>query len=462
MTLTQLINILKAKLSLIGFITFNAVAIGLLLSLVVPKMYKAQTSVIINYKTTDPISGVSIPPQLMPGFMATQADIIGSKNVALAVVNKLKLNTDPLYTANYEGDGPIEDWIAESLLRKLEVTPSRNSNIIDIVFKDKSPELTASVTNAFAEAFIQKSVELNAGPSKNAASFYTSQIGKLKQNLEKANAEFSNFQKENNIVSADGSLDVETARMNDLSQQLVMAQAQLMEAQSRQRSVSSGSIDSPDIASNGAVQSLKAQLTAAEAKLAEIAINFEKNHPEYVAAQTQIDQIKEALNKQIQSTSKTVVGSTSIYAQREREIRAALAQQKQKVLALNEKRNQLKILEQTVKSAQDAYNVASGRYTQSNFEGESNGSNISILSKASTPRNAYFPNLKLNLLLALALGLFFGAAYVIGQELLDRRVRSVEDLESLLKATSYGVYPKYGSTKSVGLKLPFTNVKLLK
>ena len=303
--------------------------------------------------------------------------------------------------------------------------------------------LAATVANGFADAFIKKSIEFTVNPSRNAASFYTNQIEVLKKNLEKANQAFSDYQQQNNIVSADGSLDVETARMNELSQQLVLAQAQLMETQSRQNNVNRNNEDAPDIATNTLVQGLKSQLTAAEAKLADVKTNYDKNHPEYIAAETQIEQLKLALKAQIKSATKTFSGNTSIFSQREYEIRNALNLQKQKVLSLNDKRSKLKILEQAVNTAQEAYNTASEKFSQNNLEGESNQSNITILNKATTPAKAYFPNLKLNVLAALLAGLFLGVAYVIGRELLDRRVRSVEDLESILEVPSFGEYPKF-------------------
>jgi len=447
MTLTQLISILRAKLGLIITITFCMVVTAIFLSVILPKKYRATSAIIVNYKYTDPITGATIPPQLMPGYMATQVDIISSNNIALEVVEQLKLDQNKELVEKFQdetplGEAELKNQMADYLLKGLYVLPSRTSNIIEMTYKNESPELAANVANGFADAFIKKSIEFTVNPSRNAASFYTNQIEVLKKNLEKANQEFSDYQQKNNIVNMDGSLDVETSRMNDLSQQLVLAQSQLVESQSRQSNVSRNNEDAPDIATNSVVQGLRSQLTLAEAKLAEVETNFDKNHPEFIAAKTQIDQLNQALKTQIKSATKTVSGNTSIFAQREYEIRNALNIQKQKVLSLNDKRSKLKILEQAVSAAQQAYNTASQKFTQNNFEGESNQSNITILNRAISPTSAYFPNLKINILAAMLAGLFFSIAYVIGRELLDRRIRSLEDLESILEEPSFGEYPK--------------------
>jgi uncharacterized protein involved in exopolysaccharide biosynthesis len=46
--------------------------------------------VLLNAKGVDPVTGVTLPGQLLPGYMATQVDIITSKNVALRVVDRLR------------------------------------------------------------------------------------------------------------------------------------------------------------------------------------------------------------------------------------------------------------------------------------------------------------------------------------------------------------------------------------
>jgi uncharacterized protein involved in exopolysaccharide biosynthesis len=62
---------------------------------VLPKTYKATASVLLNYKGMDPVTGLTMPGQLLPGYMATQIDIISSKNVALRVVDRCKLAEKP-------------------------------------------------------------------------------------------------------------------------------------------------------------------------------------------------------------------------------------------------------------------------------------------------------------------------------------------------------------------------------
>ena len=64
------------------------------------------------------------------------------------------------------------------------------------------------------------------------------------------------------------------------------------------------------------------------------------------------------LNRQIRTTSNSVGNNARILQQREGEIRAALAAQKSKVLALNTARDEIAVLNKEVENAQLVYQAA--------------------------------------------------------------------------------------------------------
>src|SRR3954463_12560584 len=91
MNARQFLFILLARRKLILGVLAATVLLTLAVNLVQSSTYKATASVLLNYKGVDPLTGVTTPGQLLPGYMATQIDIIGSKHVALRAVNALKL-----------------------------------------------------------------------------------------------------------------------------------------------------------------------------------------------------------------------------------------------------------------------------------------------------------------------------------------------------------------------------------
>lgn len=443
MNFNQFLLILRVRYKVVLITLLLSFVVTLAVNLLLPKTYKATTSLVLNYKGVDPVTGIALPALLMPGYMATQVDIISSRSVALRVVDDLKLADGAVvrgqFIANADGKGTIRDWLADLLLKKMEVVPSRESSVIDISFKGADPQFSAEVANAFASAYQQISIRLKIEPSQKASGYFTNQISLLREALEKTQNKLSVYQQAHGIVNADNRLDVESARLNDLSSQLVLAQGQSMEASSRQRQAQSGLGVSPDVLGNPLVQNLKASLSIAEAKFADTSQRVEKNHPQYQSAKSEVDKLRSNLDEQIKLASGGVAGNAQILRQREAEIRSALALQTTKVMALNSARDELKVLTTEMENAQRTYEGASARYSQTNMEGQSNQSDIAVLNIAVAPIVPSNPKVLINMLVSIFLGTMLGLSFGLMAEMMDRRVRSTEDLINVLGVPVLGV-----------------------
>jgi chain length determinant protein EpsF len=437
MNLHQFLLILRARRKLILATLAVTVLLTLAFSLVQQKTYKATASVLLNYKGVDPLTGLTMPGQLLPGYMATQIDIISSKNVALRVVDALKLATSQAVLAQFnattDGRGSVRDWLADLLLKKLDIVPARESSVVEISFKGADPAFVSAVANAFADEYQRVTVQLKAEPMKKASTYFNEQTKLLRDNVETAQARLSKYQQEKGIVSLDfNRVDVELGRLNDLSQQLVAAQGQAIEAGSRERMARGASADSPDVGNNPLIQNLKVGLASAEAKFAEVAQRLARNHPLYQSARAEVDKMRADLNTALGSVSRSVGNNAAVLRQREDELRSALAAQKVKVLELNRARDELGVLLKDMDSAQRAFDAASQRLSQTRIEASSEQSDISILNPAVPPMDPSGPRVLLNTLVSVLLGTVLGVGLGLLIEMFNRPIRSSGDLHELL------------------------------
>lgn len=432
----------KIVLLALGMTILGAVAISLMQS----KTYTAGVSMVVNYKGVDPVTGLSAPAQLMPGYIATQVDIIRSKSVALKVVDDLGLDKKPETQAAFNeatgGRGTVRDWVADGLLTKLDVVPARESSVLSINFRGGDPQFVSTVANAFANAYLDVSVQLKTDPVQRASGYITTQIKTLRDRFEQAQTRLSTYQKENDIYSADNRLDVETTRLNELSNQLVMVQSQSMDAVSRRRQVEGNAGNSPDVMNNPLIQNLQSSLSLAEAKLADTAQRLSPNHPQYIAAKSEVDKLRSNLQAQMRISSNSVVATADITQRREGELRAAVAAQKAKVQSLNGARNTFNILTNEAENARRAYEAASQRLNLISLEGESKQADIAVLTAATPPLYASGPRMLINIALAIVAGTILGLGAVLGLELLDGRVRSASHLSDAFDLPLLGVIGK--------------------
>lgn len=465
MNFTQFLLVLRARKRIILTTMFSVTALVLVGSLLWPNSYKATASVVLNYKGVDPVSGLTMPGQLLPSYVATQLDIIGSKRVALAVVDSLKLASSPAvieqFNADTQGKGTVRDWLAALLLKKLDAQPSRESSVVDINFSGSDPQFVAAVANAFAEEYQKVNVQLKVDPMRKASAYFDSQTRMLRDNVDAAQSRLSKYQQEHGIVSLDNRLDVESNRLNDLSAQLVMAQAQLAEANSRQNmAAGANGAESPDVAANPLIQNLKANLNVAESKFAEVSQRLSPNHPQYQSAKAELDKLRTELAQQVKVISNSVGNNATVLRQREASIRAALAEQKAKVLELNRTRDELAGLQKDAEGAQRAYDATSMRLSQTRLEGQSEQSDVVILTPAVPPIQPSFPRPFLNTIVGLFLGAIIGLGMGLLREMLDRRVRSDSDLVALTSVPLLGAVNWANAPQPSRIKKIFTPRKL--
>ena len=246
MTFGQFLSILRARWWVVALVLGLTVATTLLVSLLLPRQYTATASVVVDFKP-DPVSAFAFGGGASPAYMATQVDIIRSERVAQRVVRNLNLNENPQVRQQWldetGGEGNIEVWLASVFQKQMDVVPSRESSVIAVSYKAPDPRFAAGLANAFAQAYIDTALELRTDPARLYSTFFENRAKEARETLEKAQSKVSAFQKQAGIIATDERLDVETARLNELSSQATMMQALLAESASRQAQAQGGQGD---------------------------------------------------------------------------------------------------------------------------------------------------------------------------------------------------------------------------
>ncbi len=449
MNVHQIVLILRARFGLILLTWLATVTVAVAVALILPPRYTASTSLVLEMKGIDQITGTVLPAQvLMPNFMATEIDIIQSHAVALKVVKTLNLAASAATKVQFEkagGKGSIEDWLAGQLLKKLDVKPSRESRIVEVIFTSVDPDFAATIANGFAQAYIQTNLAMKVAPAKESADWFDGQLVQLREQVEHAQARLSKYQTEKGITSTDQKLDVEAAKLAEISSQLVQIQAQAYENASRQRQLDEfiskhRNVDSlPEVLASPVIQDLKSRLSAAESRLSQASNTLGVNHPEYQRAQSEVTSLRKKLSDEINTAASVIGNNLRITQSRERELRDAVSAQKARLLDLNRHRDELGVLMKEVDNAQRAYEAASQRHSETSLGSRINQGDVVVLNPAIPPVEPAFPKLPLIVALSIVVGGMLGTVMALVAELLDRRVRGLEDLMESVGTHAWGV-----------------------
>lgn len=446
MTLRQLIAILLARKWTVALVTALTVLTAAVLSFALPPRYTATATVFVDLRAFDRVAVTDTPLPFATSYMATQLDIIRSQRVAQEAVRALGLERFAGLRERFEretgGRGPFEAWVAETLLKELDVRPSRESSVIDVSFSARTARDAADVANAFANAYIYTQVRLRVDPAERNAAVLAERSTGLRAELDRAQRELSTFQREKGLAVSDEKLDSEVARLEQLTKELALAQAQAAEARTRQR-VASGADPAavPEVIGNPLVQSLKGELSKLEGKLRELDAKLGPAHPQYLAAAAEVDSARRRLNAEARNVVDGITSAARIAENREAQLRRVVDTQKANVLALRQARDQAGLMSRDLEGAQKALDASRDRLTTARLESQIKQSNVSILAQAVEPPKPAFPKPKLNIALALVLGSMLGTGVAIGREVSDQRVRSEEDLRAAADLPLLGAIP---------------------
>ena len=454
MSIKQILRILWARKWLVLALLVLVSAGGVATTLLMPKQYTAESAMIVEMRI-DPVLGALAPSLAAPSYLATQIDILRSERVASRVVKMLGVERSPSAVAQWReatnAKIPLERYYANLLQRGLGIEPSRGSNVINVSFSAPDPGFAQAAANAFVQAYMDISVELRVAPARQSATFLDDQTKVLRANLETSQAKLSKFQQDKGIVVSDERFDQENARYQALSTQLSAAQADRVEAQTRQRN--SGRESSIDILNSPAVQGLKGQLATAETKMTELSAIVGKNHPSRIQLEAQIGELRQ----QIASESRRVSGGTSSVSrgteQKVAELQSMVDEQKKRLQTLRADRDLEAVIKRDVDTAQRAYEAISGRVGQYTLESQNNQANTRLLSPAVEPLEPSRPKVMVGVLLSIVGGLAVGVLAALGWELIDRRVRDPEDLMVLAGVPVIGVLRPEGSRRPVFRRL---------
>jgi polysaccharide biosynthesis transport protein len=388
MTLTQFLSILKARWWVALVVLAVSVLATLAVSLVWPKQYKAIASVVIDYKP-DPISAI-FGAGATPTLMATQVDIIKSDRVAERVVRLLKLAENPQLRTQWQteakGQGTIESWLASLFQRNMDVEPSRESSVISISYKAADPRFAAALANAFAQAYIDTTLELRVDPARRYGSFFETRSKEAREALEAAQSKLSSFQKDKGIIATDERIDIENSRLNELSSQYTTLQAIASESGSRERQAQGRDAERlVDVLGNPLLTGLKGDITRGEAALQQMTTRLGDNHPQVLEARANLAELRKRLESETAKVTGSVSVSNTINRQRVAEVKASLDAQRARVLQMKAVRDEGLVLVREVDNAQRTYDAILQRVTQSSLESQSTQSNVNLLTQAVAP-----------------------------------------------------------------------------
>lgn len=453
MNLYQFLSILRARRVLALTVFLLTLALALAWTLLRPGQFTARAPILVDVRNQDPLAGPNWSNIVPAAVMATQMDIARSDRVAQRVVEMLGLENDPKARADWQqataGRGTLKAWLAADLQANLDVKPARESNIIQIAYTARTPELAARVANAFAQAYLDVALDIKTDPARRYSSWFDEQLGYARKKLEEAQGRLTAYQQRTGVISADG-VDMETQRLNELSSQLTSVQAQLTDVANKRNAGASVA----EVMASPLINNLKAEIARQEARIQEAGANLGPRHPQMVRMQDELSAMQSRLRAETSSIGSSINTAYEVARARERELQSAVNGQRARVMQFNRFRDELSVLRKDVETSQRAYEQLAERASNSKLQALTTQTNIQRLATAVEPLEPKGPGLKATLGIAGFAGGLLALVLALLVELLNRRVRSLEDVAAATHLPILASLPAHGGQAGMALLGP--------
>jgi chain length determinant protein EpsF len=413
-----------------------AVLAGLLVaSFVMPPQYRASAELLIHDEPAE--TAAAGAQAAAPNRLATQADVVRSERVMLRAIRAMGLqerqDLRERWSARSGGQGDFDAWLVERLQRKTDVRPARDSRVLYVSHSAPDARFAADFVNALVKAYSDTALELRMEPSRQYSAFYEERVRQSRDRLRQAQQQSSEFNRRNGITTTDEKLDVEDARLADISTQVVGLQARAAEAHRRQLEAAANPSAMEDVLKDPTVAALAAAIALQETRHQEIGERLGTRHPQVLESQSAVAALTARLESAKRRAAAAFQGGNNVIASQLSERTRALEAQREKVLQRREVRDQARLLHNDVELAQREYDATVARLSKATLETNVPQANVSVLKPATVPSLATSGARSTTLGVAAVGGLLLALLALLVLEARDRRLRDADDVQSRLQ-----------------------------
>jgi capsular exopolysaccharide synthesis family protein len=341
--------------------------------------------------------------------------------------------------------------LVSAFLSRINVTPIRNSRLVDLNFMARDPELAALAVNTLADVYIEKKLETKLKAVKNAVLWLHERVDEERKKVEHAERKLLEY-KEKKGIFTDFSSDVEkitAQKLARLNAQVIDAEAHRVEAETRYKQAlalkkNPDMLDSiPEVLSNDLIREIKQMEVNLYKRISELSKKYGKNHPKMIAVQSEIDSLNERKHKEIQRVINSLRNEYQVALAKEKTLVQALSKQKKESMELNQKSIQYGVLQREAESARHMYELLIKRFKETSLTEDMKTGNVRIVDPAEVPKYPIRPRKKLNIFLGIVFGLFMGIALAFTFEFLDNTLKNPEDIRNYLNVPYLGPVPSF-------------------
>lgn len=448
--LLELFDIVMANLRVVAKVAAGFIVVAILYLLIASPVYESESLL----RITQPQGlGTSLLESAAGGAnlrqMNTYAEILKSRSVIVPVIEATEVNKDGKYPA-YEG----------YVNGRITTSPFKDTDILSVKVRANEPGKAQKANQLLLQTFLLRMTDMSRVSQTATKNFLQTRADAAKADLEKAETALQQYKIDNKILTPSDSAKLFLDRITLAEKEAAANRIEMGVAQAKLNAANnilggSGSFT----AENQMVQAYKSQLAKLESERISYLDKYTEKHPRMIELNDQIAELKAKIREEaskvaaLREPSSNAVHQRLVMGKLQSEGELIVARQKAALLqqVIDENNRDLELLPEVekgyIKVARDAqvagdlYIMLAKRLEESKVAEVMVPTDVQIVDEPTFPEAPIAPRKGLTLVLAALLGFIVGCGLVIAHELLNRTIRTEDDVKNYLGLSVMGAIP---------------------
>jgi capsular exopolysaccharide synthesis family protein len=354
--------------------------------------------------------------------LKTIEQALTSDTLLLHVVKANGLDKDPSFAPPKEdGSRYLDAELVGRFKSKVNVLVRRSTRLIDVTVGDTDPQLAQQLAASMVREFVNQSFEQELGLSATATDYLRQEADHLKAKLQNAEQAVQKYREDHNAVSLEDKQNIIVEKLKDLNLKVTEARSERLKLEADVATIKQGKARTPEellqlpsVAALPVVATLRQELADKESKF---------------KAESQLRGLQQSLNRTLVNVGNMVIKSYEAAKATEGKLTAELREQEQAALELNKIAIPYNALVREVETDRALYESVLTRMKVNNVAKGIWANNIRVIETPFVADRPAKPVKRKILMLALLGGFVVGCGLVLGTDMADSSIRSVDQIE---------------------------------
>lgn len=379
-------------------------------------------------------------------FYETQYKLLTSRSIAYKLLDSLKLADHPEFrvspkVAQKKTPEEIRSNMASQLLAGLQVTPVKNTFLVEVAYMSPDKELATKIVNAMHREYLRFSMETRQQSYVMIQEWLEGELSSLAGKVEASQRSIYDYGRSKDFLALEGDDNVIVKKYVELNRLLTTAEADRMAREAQLQQLRQKGLDAPVVLANPLIISLRQDLINSEAKISSTKKIFGNNYPKLQAETANLAELRNRLNGELKRIQASVKADYEVALRAENFLKEEFQHQKGNIEKQQDSLVQHQILKRDLQTNEQLYQGLLGRMKEANVASTMVPGNAAIIEPAELPKVPFSPKKGRNMALAMMVGLLGGVGLALMIEHLDRSIKTTEELERVVRLPALGVVP---------------------